>query len=209
MKNSKIFKSILMSSLGICFLGLGALPLSSCSKKEEIRVSPAASQNLKNADDFLNQNKTKPGVTTTKSGLQYQIISSGDANGKKPDYSSIVRVNYEGKFLDGKIFDSSYERGVAAEFPVADLIPAWTEALQLMRPGDEWIIWVHPNIGYGPIGMPQGCGDSEPCEMPPNSLLIFKMRLESIVGAGNMPQELLPSQNDAEHLNQVANQTGH
>lgn len=205
MKNSLFLRSIL---IGV--LGFGALSFSACSKKnEEISLSPAATQNLKNANDFLAQNKTKAGVVTTKSGLQYQILNSGDANAKKPDYSSIVRVNYEGKFLDGKIFDSSYERGVAAEFPVADLIPAWTEALQLMRPGDEWIIWVHPDIGYGPIGMPQGCGESEPCEMPPNSLLIFRMRLETIVGADSIQPEITPNANDIEHLNQVANQAGH
>lgn len=208
MKFNFALKTLLIASLGLGFVSLNA-----CQKKqEEIKLSPAAEQNLKNANDFMAQNKLKPGIVTTKSGLQYQVISSGDAKGKTPDFSSIVRVNYEGKFLDGKVFDSSYQRGVAAEFPVADLIPAWIEALQLMRPGDEWNIWVHPDIGYGPIGMPQGCGEEYPCEMPPNSLLIFRMKLESIVGADNQAIDILPQdrvEGDASHTNQIANGASH
>jgi FKBP-type peptidyl-prolyl cis-trans isomerase FklB len=194
-----VFNKILLSILFV-FMGLG---VSSCNKKEEIKLSAEAVKNLSDADAFLNANKTQNGVVTTKSGLQYQIMSSGDKSSPAPQYSSIVRVNYEGKLTDGTIFDSSYQSGVAAEFPVAELIPAWTEALQLMHPGDEWVIWVHPRIGYGPVGIPMGCGKDYPCQIPPNALLIFKMRLESIVGAGNnannAPEEVL-SQNEVANL---------
>jgi FKBP-type peptidyl-prolyl cis-trans isomerase FklB len=138
-------------------------------------MDPIANQ--KAADDFLATNKTAAGVQTTASGLQYAVIASGPADGPKPSASSIVQVNYEGKLLSGQVFDSSFARGQAAEFPVGALIPAWVEALQLMRPGDEWTIWVPPSIGYGA----SGAGDT----IPPNALLIFRMRLEKIVGGPN------------------------
>jgi FKBP-type peptidyl-prolyl cis-trans isomerase FklB len=142
--------------------------------------SPAPSTdmatNLKEANDFLAANKTKSGIQTTASGLQYAVIASGPADGPKPTESSVVQVNYEGKLLNGTVFDSSFARGQAAEFPVGRLIPAWVEALQLMRPGDEWTIWVPPGIGYGEMGTPDG-------SIPPNSLLIFRMRLEKIISS--------------------------
>lgn len=138
-------------------------------------MDPVANQ--KAADDFLATNKSAAGVQTTASGLQYAVIASGPADGPKPSASSIVQVNYEGKLLSGQVFDSSFARGQAAEFPVGALIPAWVEALQLMRPGDEWTIWVPPSIGYGA----SGAGDT----IPPNALLIFRMRLEKIVGGPN------------------------
>lgn len=130
--------------------------------------------NLKSAEEFLAKNKTNTGVKTTASGLQYAVIAAGAADGAMPSASSIVQVNYEGKLLDGTVFDSSFARGQAAEFPVGQLIPAWVEALQMMRPGDEWTIWVPPSIGYGEAGAPGA--------IPPNALLIFRMRLEKIVG---------------------------
>jgi FKBP-type peptidyl-prolyl cis-trans isomerase len=133
-----------------------------------------ASDNLKEAEDFLADNRTKPGVTTTASGLQYAVISAGPADGPKPEASSVVQVNYAGTLLDGTEFDSSFARGQAAEFEVGQLIPGWVEALQLMRPGDEWTIWVHPQLGYGERGAGPDIG--------PNKLLVFRMRLEGIVG---------------------------
>jgi FKBP-type peptidyl-prolyl cis-trans isomerase FklB len=145
-----------------------------------IQVAPPSMDpvaNLKAAEEFLVANKTANGVQTTASGLQYAVIASGAGDGAKPTTSSIVQVNYEGKLLTGQVFDSSFARGQAAEFPVGALIPAWVEALQLMRPGDEWTIWVPPGIGYGA----SGAGDS----IPPNSLLIFRMRLEKIVGGSS------------------------
>jgi FKBP-type peptidyl-prolyl cis-trans isomerase FklB len=138
-------------------------------------MDPVANQ--KAADAFLATNKTANGVQTTASGLQYAVIASGPGDGPRPTAESIVQVNYEGKLLTGQVFDSSFARGQAQEFPVGALIPAWVEALQLMRPGDEWTIWVPPAIGYGA----SGAGDT----IPPNALLIFRMRLEKIVGGPN------------------------
>ena len=125
------------------------------------------------AKEFLEKNKSAQGVVTTASGLQYAVISKGPETGPKPAVDSMVQVNYEGKLLNGEVFDSSFARGEAAEFEVGRLIPAWVEALQMMRPGDEWTIWVPPAIGYGA----EGGGP-----IPPNSLLIFRMKLEKIVG---------------------------
>jgi FKBP-type peptidyl-prolyl cis-trans isomerase FklB len=130
--------------------------------------------NLAAAEAFLAKNKTAQGVKTTASGLQYAVIASGAGDGPMPTAASLVQVNYEGKLLDGTVFDSSFARGQAAEFPVGQLIPAWVEALQMMRPGDEWTIWVPPSIGYGEAGAPGA--------IPPNALLIFRMRLEKILG---------------------------
>jgi FKBP-type peptidyl-prolyl cis-trans isomerase FklB len=134
--------------------------------------------NLKAADDFLTKNRSAPGVKTTASGLQYAIIATGASNGATPSLSSNVQVNYEGKLLDGTIFDSSFARGQAQDLTIGDLITGWKEALQLMRPGDEWTIWVPPSIGYGEAGIPGS--------VPPNSLLVFRVRLERIVGGSNV-----------------------
>jgi FKBP-type peptidyl-prolyl cis-trans isomerase FklB len=161
--------------------GEGSL-MSGYAEKTEKAAADAKAGNLKAAEDFQAKNKAAAGVTVTASGLQYAVIASGPATGAKPSADSVVQVNYEGKLLDGRVFDSSFERGQAAEFRVSDLVPAWVEALQLMRPGDEWTIWVPPGLGYGDQGMPPGCGEGgAACEIPPNSLLVFRMRLEKIV----------------------------
>lgn len=174
-------------------IGLAGFGLVSCNKQEEKSVmvpSQTAQNNLKIAEDFLHQNSSKDGVITTKSGLQYKVITAGNPKGEKPSFNSEVRVHYEGKLLDESVFDSSFARGEPQQFPVGRLIPAWTEALQLMRPGDEWLIWVHPKIGYGDMGMPAGCDVYDmKCEIPPNSLLIFRMKLESIVNSSDNSQE--------------------
>ena len=162
-----------------------ALSVTACSGKKEAAptaaVSPVAADNLKKAESFLAENAKKPGVITTKSGLQYQITTKGDEKSKKPSFTSIVEVEYEGKFLDGSKFDAT-EPGKPAQFPVQDLIPAWTEVLQLMNAGEEVTLWVHPKLGYGANAFPMGCGVQEPCAIPPNSLLIFKMKLLSTEG---------------------------
>jgi FKBP-type peptidyl-prolyl cis-trans isomerase FklB len=140
-------------------------------------ILPAAKMNpetnLQAATQFMASNATRRGVTTTASGLQYTITRSGPVSGANPTAASIVEVNYEGKLLDGQVFDSSFARCQSAEFPVNLLIPAWVEALQLMRPGDEWTIYVPPSLGYGARG-------AAPV-IPPNAALVFRMKLERIV----------------------------
>lgn len=116
---------------------------------------------------FLNANKTKEGVKVTASGLQYQVISSG--NGKTPTAADNVTVHYTGKLVDGTIFDSSVERNEPATFGVGQVIAGWTEALQLMREGDKWMLFVPYELGYGE----RGAGG----QIPPYSALIFEVEL--------------------------------
>jgi FKBP-type peptidyl-prolyl cis-trans isomerase FklB len=145
--------------------------------KAKTMTTPAVSrdpaENLKIGTDFLAAHKNERGVITTASGLQYAVTTSGPATGERPSAASVVEVNYEGKLLNGQVFDSSYSRGQAAQFPVNALIAGWVEVLQLMRPGDEWTIWIPANLAYGERGA-SGL-------IPPNSVLIFRMKLEKIV----------------------------
>ena len=115
----------------------------------------------------MSKNKSKPGVVTTKDGLQYKVITAG--KGKPPVATDKVTVNYEGKLLDGTVFDSSYKRGEPATFPVDGVIAGWTEALQLMKPGATWTLWIPAKLAYGSHGAGQLIG--------PNSTLIFKVHL--------------------------------
>jgi peptidylprolyl isomerase/FKBP-type peptidyl-prolyl cis-trans isomerase FklB len=117
---------------------------------------------------FLARNAHAPGVITTASGLQYRVLHSGPADGLRPKLADEVKVDYEGKLLDGQVFDSSYERGALAVMTVRDLVPGWREALQLMRPGDEWLIYLPAKLGYGD----KGAGP-----IPPGAVLVFKLSL--------------------------------
>ena len=126
------------------------------------------------AKAYMDANAKAEGVQTLPSGVQYKIVRSGPASGLKPGPDDEVKVHYEGKLVDGTIFDSSYERGQPAAMPLPALIPAWKEALQLMRPGDEWVLYVPPAMGYGE----EGAG-----EIPPNSVLIFRIELIDVLPA--------------------------
>jgi FKBP-type peptidyl-prolyl cis-trans isomerase FklB len=120
---------------------------------------------------FLEENKKKPGVITTPSGLQYEVIKMG--TGPKPTAESTVRVHYTGTLIDGTEFDSSVKRGQPVEFPVIGVIPGWTEALQLMPVGSKFKLYIPENLGYGA----QGAGDV----IKPYSTLIFEVELLDIV----------------------------
>jgi FKBP-type peptidyl-prolyl cis-trans isomerase len=120
--------------------------------------------------DFLAENSRKSGVQITASGLQYEVISEG--GGPKPQSSDVVEVNYEGTFISGDIFDSSYSRGEPAEFPLNQVIPGWTEGIQLMSVGSSYRLYIPSNLGYGE----QGAGQM----IPPFSTLIFDVELLSI-----------------------------
>jgi FKBP-type peptidyl-prolyl cis-trans isomerase len=115
---------------------------------------------------FLEENKKKPGIQVTSSGLQYQVVKSG--TGKKPAATSQVTVHYTGKLLDGTVFDTSTD-GEPATFGVNQVIPGWTEALQLMKEGDKWILYVPDALAYGE----RGAGG----QIPPYSVLIFEVEL--------------------------------
>ena len=155
--------------------------LAAC-KADNSAMQKAAADNAAAAKAFLAKNGQEAGVVTLPSGLQYRIVRSGPATGLKPQKTDEVKVHYEGKLLDGRVFDSSYQRGVPAAMPLAALIPAWVEALQLMRPGDEWTLFVPPELGYGAEGAGGG-------EIPPNSVLIFRIELIDVLpGPGRVQQ---------------------
>lgn len=130
-----------------------------------------AAPNKKAGEAFLAENKTKPGVITLPSGLQYIVLKEG--TGPKPVATDKVRCHYEGTLIDGTVFDSSIKRGEPIEFAVTGVIPGWTEALQLMTVGSKWKLFVPSNLGYGD----QGAG----AVIKPGSTLIFDVELLDIV----------------------------
>jgi FKBP-type peptidyl-prolyl cis-trans isomerase FklB len=139
--------------------------------KQDAELQKIGEANMKEGQEFLAANKTKDGVVTLPSGLQYKIITPG--TGPKPTADDTVVCNYSGAFLDGKEFDSSYKRGQPAEFPLKGVIKGWTEALQLMPVGSKWQLFIPSDLAYGP----QGRGP-----IPPNATLIFQVELISIKG---------------------------
>jgi FKBP-type peptidyl-prolyl cis-trans isomerase len=128
-------------------------------------------KNLKAGEEFLASNKAKSGVVTLPSGLQYEIIKAG--SGPKPKPEDQVKCHYHGTTIDGKVFDSSVDRGEPAVFPVNRVIPGWTEALQLMPVGSKWKLYIPSALAYGE----QGAGQ----DIKPNSTLIFEVELLEIV----------------------------
>lgn len=134
------------------------------SKNEEMMAS--LEKNKQEGAAFLKKNAESKAIYTTKSGLQYKILKKGD--GKRPTANSTVKVHYTGTLLDGKKFDSSYDRGEPTEFPVGAVIPGWTEGLQLMNEGAKYILYIPYNLAYGE----QLVG-----EIPPGSTLIFEVEL--------------------------------
>lgn len=128
-------------------------------------------KNLKAGEEFLASNKTKTGVVTLPSGLQYEIIKAG--TGPKPAAEDQVKCHYTGTTIDGKVFDSSVERGEPTVFPVSRVIPGWTEALQLMPVGSKWKLFIPAALAYGERGAGQ--------DIKPNSTLIFEVELLEIV----------------------------
>ncbi len=138
--------------------------------KQADLVKKLGDKNKKDGELFLVKNKKKEGVKTLPSGLQYKVIKEG--SGKTPNATDTVTVNYRGTLINGTEFDSSYRRGQAATFPVNGVIPGWTEALQLMKPGAKWQLFIPANLAYGE----NGAG----ALIEPNSTLIFDVELISI-----------------------------
>ena len=139
-------------------------------EKSRAAQSAAGSKNREQGDDFRRKNGAKEGVKTTASGLQYEILREG--SGRAPAAASVVRVHYEGKLIDGKIFDSSIRRGEPAEFPLNRVIPGWTEGLQLMKEGARFRFVIPPELAYGAHGAPPAIG--------PDATLIFEVELLSV-----------------------------
>ena len=128
-----------------------------------LSYNPNGPSNLEKGQKFLEDNKKETGVVTLPSGLQYKVIKEG--SGQSPGKDDFVKVHYTGTLINGMVFDSSEKRGQPTVFPVSAVIPGWTEALQKMKPGAEWMIYVPPNLAYGLRGVPNMIG--------PNEVLVF------------------------------------
>jgi FKBP-type peptidyl-prolyl cis-trans isomerase FklB len=149
--------NILLKTLILCFLFV-------------FGVANADMDPKKQGATFMETNKTKKGIVSLQSGLQYEVISEG--TGKKPGKTDVVTVDYEGKLLSGNVFDSSYKRGQPATFPVDGVIPGWQEALQLMPEGSTWMLYIPPELAYGERGAGGVIG--------PNETLVFKVHLINV-----------------------------
>ena len=138
------------------------------------RLTPQSEEALRNQQEgeaYLAQNALRPGVVTTASGLQYEVIVQG--TGEQPGIRDMVRVHYEGTFLDGTVFDSSFERGEPTEFPLNAVIAGWVEGLQLMNVGSTYRFVIPSDLAYGPRGFAHF--------IPPNATLIFTVELLDII----------------------------
>ncbi len=136
-------------------------------QKIQARAAEKAKSKMAEGQKFLDDNKKKEGIQVTSTGLQYKIIKSGD--GASPKATSEVSVHYEGKLTNGKVFDSSIQRGQPASFPLNRVIPGWTEALQRMKVGDKWQLFIPSNLAYGEEGRAPVIG--------PNEVLVFEVEL--------------------------------
>src|ERR1041385_7933820 len=137
--------------------------------KQEEKRKVQGEKNKQEGEKFLAENKTKSGVTALPSGLQYKVMSEGSGDSPKP--GDTVTVNYRGTLIDGTEFDSSFKRGQPATFSVTGVIKGWTEALELMKPGAKWQLFIPPDLAYGERGSGQSIG--------PNATLIFEVELIS------------------------------
>ena len=143
--------------------------------KQLADVQAKAKANAAAGDKFMAENAKKPGVKSTASGVQYQSLTEG--KGRKPTAEDVVKVHYKGTQLDGKVFDSSYERGEPAMIPLSGVVPGWREGLMLMPVGSKYMLWIPGRMGYGenvPPGAPIG----------PNETLVFEVELLDIVKPG-------------------------
>jgi FKBP-type peptidyl-prolyl cis-trans isomerase FklB len=141
------------------------------SKKMQELEQEQAKEQSADGEAYLAENAKREEVTVTESGLQYEVLATGD--GEKPTAQSTVRTHYHGTFINGDVFDSSVDRGQPAEFPVGGVIAGWTEALQMMTEGSKWRLYVPYNLAYGERGS-QGA-------IPPYATLVFEVELLTIV----------------------------
>ena len=140
--------------------------------KAEEEAKSAGDKNKKEGEAFLAANKSKPGVKTTASGLQYKVLKEGKAGAPKPKKTDKVKTHYHGTLISGKVFDSSVDRGEPISFPVNGVIAGWTEALQLMKVGDKWQLFIPSELAYRDSGAGEDIG--------PNTTLIFEVELLGI-----------------------------
>ncbi len=142
-------------------------------KMQRAAAEELGKQNLELGEKYLAENGKRAEVKTLPSGLQYEVITEGD--GPMPEATDQVEVHYTGKLIDGTVFDSSVDRGVPATFGVTQVIPGWVEALQLMKAGSKWRLFIPSNLAYGPNGAPGS-------PIGPNATLVFDVELLKVIG---------------------------
>ena len=155
-----------MNRFAFAFTGLSLL--SACATTPPLPPAPPVTAA---GPDFLIRNGAAKGVVTTASGLEYFVVHSGPVTGARPVAGQQVSFDYEGKLITGETFDSSFARGEPLSGDVDGFVPGFGEALKLMRPGDEWIVWIPPALGYG--AQAQG-------PIPANSVLRFRLALHKV-----------------------------
>ena len=154
-------------ALGLCLLSSPALARQASPPPQLVNAVDTA-KTLADGQAFMVKNAKAPGVITTASGLQYKITTSGPKTGPSPKLGDIIKVHYEGKLLDGTVFDSSFERKQSAIMPLDGLVEAWLQALPMMKVGDEWVLYVPPALGYG---------DRDVGPIPAGSVMTFRLQL--------------------------------
>lgn len=142
-------------------------------KKQRAAAEEIGKANAAAGEAFLADNGKRVEVRTTPSGLQYEVLTEGD--GPRPEANDQVEVHYTGKLIDGTVFDSSVDRGMPATFGVTQVIPGWVEALQLMKAGSKWRLFIPSNLAYGPNGAPGS-------PIGPNATLVFDVELLKVIG---------------------------
>lgn len=153
----------------IAALAVGILSFTSCSKEEEL---PNYEEMLKEGLTYLSENAEREGIVVTESGLQYEVLREGKEDGKTPKIYDKVRCHYTGTFINGRVFDSSYESGNPIVFSVSGVISGWTEGLQYMKEGAKYKFYIPYYLGYGPMGY---------ASIPPYSTLIFEVELLEVL----------------------------
>ena len=149
-----------------------ALTVAACDRGGAAGSGEAANaEALAAATAFMAQNAKAEGVQSLPTGVQYKVVQSGPAGGASPDRNDLVSVHYEGTLTDGTVFDSSFQRGVPAVFRLDEVVPGWGDVISHMKPGDEWIAYIPPDRGYG---------EQDKGDIPPNSALIFRIKLLAV-----------------------------
>jgi FKBP-type peptidyl-prolyl cis-trans isomerase len=136
--------------------------------------APSAENAAAGTAEYLAHNAREPGVKVLPSGLQYKVVHAGDPNTPTPHEGDAIKVNYEGALTSGQVFDSTFQRGKPMLMQLRNLVPAWMEALPLMHVGDEWTLYVPPELGYG---------EERAGPIPPNSVLVFRLQLLGMLSA--------------------------
>ena len=164
-----------LASLTIA-LALSAAALCACQSRSRASEAAPPPASAAQGAAFLAKMAKTPGVQSLPDGLEYKVVRSGPADGQSPKLGDEVKVNYQGTLIDGTVFDSSYDRGEPAIFTVGEVIPGWNEALQKMRPGDVWYLYIPANLAYGD----EGAGP-----IPAGAILVFKIELIGVLPHGS------------------------